>query len=370
MAPLIRFARWISYLTAIALIWCLPLFAQAPPTGKSFILGKITVKGSSRFTPEQITAAGGLKRGQQLDLNGIDAAAERISETGAIAQIGYSYSFTGDIIAIEFQITDAARFLPCSYDNFVWFKDADLTDAVRHEVPLYDGSLPVGGEMSAQVSTALEHFLQEHKISGTVAATMTGKLGGPVSGYTLQVSGVSMPVVNIQVSGGPLGLELLGRATRMHLGTDYSRTLESGSGEFGLMEAYRNEGYLQTKFSAGRISLKDPQGVDASAGIIVSYDVSPGPLYNWNGVSWSGNQTLPEGELTKVLQFKIGDIARQDKVNMGWVAVQDAYKNLGYLQIQVEGKPEFDAAQHQVLFHAAIGDNSPLPASPSPWRQN
>jgi outer membrane protein assembly factor BamA len=147
---------------------------------------------------------------------------------------------------------------------------------------------------------------------------------------------------------------VLGRATRIHLGVDYSRTLANGSGEFGLIDAYQNEAYLQTKLSAGRISLKDPQGVDASAGIIVSYVVSPGPLYNWNGVSWSGNQTLPEGDLTKLLQFKIGEIARQDKVNMGWAAVQDAYKKLGYLQIQVVEKPEFDAAQHQVLFHAAI----------------
>ena len=341
-------------LAAITLVASLPLSAQTSAGVKSYTLAKVTVRGPSHFTSEQIAAAGGLRKGQQIDLAGVDAAADRLFKTGAIAKIGYSYSSVGNSMSVEFQITDASRFLPCLYDNFVWFADADLTAAVRHEVPLYDGSVPVGGEMVTQVSTALEHFLQEHKKPGTVTATMTGTLGGPISGYTLQVTGVSMPVVAIDVSGGSIGPEALSKATHLLIGKDYSRTLARGSGQLGLTEIYQDEGYLQAQFSEPQISLKDPQGSDASAGITIKYDVTPGPIYNWSGVSWNGNQSLPDADLTKLLEFKAGDIARRDKLELGWMAIKHAYGRMGYLEARTGSKPEFDPAHHQVHFEATV----------------
>ena len=112
-------------LAAITLVASLPLSAQTSAGVKSYTLAKVTVRGPSHFTSEQIAAAGGLRKGQQIDLAGVDAAADRLFKTGAIAKIGYSYSSVGNSMSVEFQITDASRFLPCLYDNFVWFADAE-----------------------------------------------------------------------------------------------------------------------------------------------------------------------------------------------------------------------------------------------------
>ncbi len=354
MYPFFRFLRLASGLASLAFLAGMQVCAQGPSTGKSYTLSKMSVKGSNRYGPEDIFAAGGLKKGQQIDLVGLEAAASQILKTGALSKIGYSYSFAGDSISVEFQVSDAEKFLPCLYDNFVWFSDSELTSAVHREVPLFDGSAPVGGDMVTQITSALERFLKAHKITGTVTATMSGKLGSEITGYTLEVIGVPMPVVSIGVTGGPLGPGILTPATQMHIGPDFSRTLASGSGRYGLMEAYRNEGYLQVKFTEPKITLKDPQGFDSSAGIIVNFDVTSGPLYNWNGAIWSGNRSLQNADLERSVQLKIGDIVRQNKVKEGWVSVYDSYGRLGYLEAQLKEVPEFDAAQHQVQFKVSI----------------
>src|SRR5580704_5803122 len=186
----IRFFRAVAGIASIALITVANGYSQAPAGSKTYTLAKVSVSGSSRYKADDIFGTGGLRKGQKIDLAGLDAAASQILKTGAITKIGYSYALNGDSISVDFQVTDAGQFLPCLYDNFVWFSDSELTAAVHKDVPLFDGSAPIGGEMVAQVTAALESFLHAHKISGTVTSTMNGRLGGDASGYTLQVTGV------------------------------------------------------------------------------------------------------------------------------------------------------------------------------------
>src|ERR1700689_5356479 len=112
MTSLFRFPRFTCVLTTIALLSCMHVGAQTAPKGKTYTLANLTVKGPSHFGADEIAAAGGLKKGQQVDLPRIDAAADRIFKTEAIAKIGYSYTFAGDSIFVEFQVSDASRFLP------------------------------------------------------------------------------------------------------------------------------------------------------------------------------------------------------------------------------------------------------------------
>jgi outer membrane protein assembly factor BamA len=214
--------------------------------------------------------------------------------------------------------------------------------------------LPIGGDLSAKVTEALERFLQEHSIKASVIATMTGSLGGPAGGYDLRVSGISIPVVAVNVKGGPLGPEALAKATHVLSLSDYSRSVARGAGQSGLTDAYQDEGYLQAKFSDPQVAMKDPQDRDASLGVALTYSVAPGPQYLSNGVTWAGNGSVPESELAALMEVKPGDVARRDKLNWSWVAVQDRFGKDGYLATQVQVSPEFDAPKNQVHFQAKV----------------
>ena len=341
-------------MAAVLLIAGTPLISQTSSGAKTYTLGGVTISGAKRFTREQIVAASGLKKGQQVDVARIDAAADRLFKTGALAKIGYTYRLTGVSIDVQFSLVETSKFLPCTYDNFVWFRDEELIAAARQTVPLFDGALPIGGDLATQVPDALDHFLQEHSIKGSVIATLNGALGQTPSNYDLRISNVSIPVTEVNVKGGPLTPESLANATRPLKIVDYSRSVARGAGQSGLTETYQDEGYLQAKFSEPHVEMKDPQRHDASLGVTLNYDVVPGPQYHLNGITWSGNQAIPETELAKLMEVKPGDVARRDKLNWSWVAVHDRYGKDGYLAARVEATPEFDAARNQVHFQAKI----------------
>jgi outer membrane protein insertion porin family len=345
--------RGIWLLVCALLLACGPLGAQA---GKSYTLGAVTVSGARRFSLEQLVLASGLKKGQQIDVPGIDAAADRLFKTGALASISYTYRLAGAVIDVQFKLSEASKFLPCTFENFVWFRDEELVAAVRQQIPLFDGSLPISGDLPATVPETLDRFLREHGIKGSVIATLSGKLGEQPTKYDLRVSEISIPVNSISIRGGLLTPEALAKATHVLSLSDYSRSVARGVGQSVLTETYEDEGYLQAKFSDPQVVMKDPQGHDASLGVTLTYDVIPGAQYHSSGVTWNGNQALSAADLSKLMEVQPGDVARRDKLTWSWIAVHDSYGKDGYLAANVEATPEFDAAQGQVHFQAKIAE--------------
>lgn len=328
--------------------------AQNPPV-KSYTLSKVKVVGSKRFTEAQITVAAGLRLGQSLDVKGLDAAAARLYQSGALSKVRYSFNFNAESLIVEFQVTDASQFVPCTYDNFVWFQDSDLNAAVQKTVPLYDGNVPEGGDMTQQVTSALENFIHAHKIPGTVVATPTSAgIGAKISGFGLSISDISIPIKNVEITGGPLDAQALANATRPLRLANYSRSFVRNVAATGMTEAYQDQGYLQARFSEPRITLKDLQASDASQGVAVMFTVTPGPLYNWNGVEWDGNQSIVPSELTGLVGMNNGEIARRDKTLEGWAAVRKAYDKIGHITAFLRPTPQFDAAQHLVHYQVLV----------------
>src|SRR5580704_507085 len=88
------------------------LCAQPDQSGKTFTLSGVSISGAKRFTPEQLVSASGLKKGQQIDLPGIDAAADRLFKTGALASISYTYRMAGTSMEVQFKLAEAAKFVP------------------------------------------------------------------------------------------------------------------------------------------------------------------------------------------------------------------------------------------------------------------
>src|SRR5215467_14481416 len=105
---------------ALILALCASSVAQ---TGiQSFKLNKVSSSGSKRFTEADIVAATGLKTGATITADDLKRAADRLAQSGAFSQV--NYRFSGD--AAQFELVDAAQFLPVTFENFIWFSDADL----------------------------------------------------------------------------------------------------------------------------------------------------------------------------------------------------------------------------------------------------
>jgi hypothetical protein len=330
------------------------LYAQNSSSEKLYTLRKVVFTGSERFTQEQLLAASGLHIGQKLTLQGVDDASGRLFATGILSKIGYSFNSLGDSIDVTFPLADASKFLPCHYDNFVWFSDAELTAAVEKEVPLFDGFIPEGGNMGERVDAALDHFLAAHKISGSTVITPEGGIGQPLGAFRAAIGGILIPVIAVNVTGGPLGQDALAITEKLLLRGNYSAASAHAAAIGGFAESYRDEGYLDVRFAEPVMTMKDPQRTDASQGISLAYTVDPGVLFTWSGADWSGNQILKELDLTNLTGMKPGEPARRKKITDGWSAVNDAYGHIGYILARVTPVQQLDRTQHQVHYHVTV----------------
>jgi outer membrane protein assembly factor BamA len=327
---------------------------QGAATGGPTI-GQIHVTGNHRFSAGQIIAASGLRQGAPASQRALEQAASRLSQTGAFSDVGYQYRALGETWDAEFQVAEAPRFVPCTFDNFLWFSDAELLSAVSRDVPLFDGFLPEGGGMQQEVTAALDKWLRAHQIPGsTIVRPVVDFYRHKLTGYLLRVTGVPMPVVEVQVAGGPFDAAAIRQVARGILDADYSRHSTQEWQQTALVEAFQNEGYLQPRFSEPVVAPRDASGKDLARGVNIKFTATPGPRYSWAGVLWEGNQALSVPELTKLLKLSPGQIARRDKTLQGWDAVHQDYGHRGYLTADVKAVPNYDDRAATVRYDVQI----------------
>ena len=137
-----------------------------PPSAYKLIAVKVT--GSKRFTPEEIATASGLPVGTIAHEEDFKKAARQLGETGAFGSIAYTFSYSSAGTKLEFQVTDADKFVPARFTDFVWFTDEELHRKVHERVPLFKGELPTNGRLPDQVSDVLQALLVENGIPGLV----------------------------------------------------------------------------------------------------------------------------------------------------------------------------------------------------------
>jgi len=345
-------------LAAILLLRVAPLPAQEGEAASGPKIERIQIQGYRRFSSEDLAAVLGLRLGQAVNDSLLNAAASRLAQTGAFRDVSYEFSRRGDGWSVRFVVVEFPEFLPCVFDNLLWFEDADLIAAARARVSLFNGLLPEGNTaMQDQVIAALQQFLDAHHVAGSVAITPISRgLGAKPESYSIHVTDVPMPVLRVEVKGGPPDAVALGEATRGLVGSDYSRHFAVRVAETALTEAYQDEGYLQPKFSEPMPSFQDPAGKDASQGVIVRYLVTPGLRYSWAGVGWSGNHALTAEELTKLVAVLPGELARRNRTLAGWDEVREAFAHKGYITARLDPVPQFDDQTASVRFEVNLAE--------------
>src|SRR5579862_2010520 len=138
--------------------------AQAPP---SSVIAEIHATGSNHYADEQVAAACGLKPGDAVTLEQLQAAADRLAQLGVFSKVNYRFATRGDKIVLEFQLADAPT-VPVTFDNFPWFTDEELAAAIRQAVPFFDGTAPGDGGIVDTITAAISNQLEARHISGKV----------------------------------------------------------------------------------------------------------------------------------------------------------------------------------------------------------
>lgn len=327
---------------------------QAPP--KSWKLAKVEAPNVRRFTPEQVLTLSGLQLGQTVDLDAVDAGMTRLAGTGYFTRVSYRYNYVGDQLTVTFNLEEAKWNVPVVFDNFVWFSDEELTNAVRQAVPNFDGTAPTSGGTVETITSVLERLLKEKKIEGHVDYVPAFTQSGESLGHVFSVKDVTLPICAVSFSGASAVSESdLIKKSKPLIKADYSRSYVADFVKDNLAPVYRERGYLKARFSEAQARREDG---DCKNGVHVTLAVTEGDVYTWDKVEWSGNTAFANTMLDGRLAMQTGEVANGLKIDEGFKTIKTDYGKKGYILSKITPAASFDDANHRISYRVTIDEGA------------
>lgn len=349
--PVFRAEYLYSMQRIVLLLVCLlPALAGA---ADRYNLARVLVTGSERYREEDLVRATGLAVNTQVTSDDLQNAANRLGNSGAFSSVQFLFKPAIGTKGVEadFQVADAEKFLPAVFENFVWFSETELQEAVHQAVPLYNGQLPTSGSMSDEVSAALARFLASKDLPSDVSYMLSAEFGQLPTAYKFKVADANLRVRDVTLAGaGHMLPEQWTRAVAPLKGTLYLRSDVAKVLEKNLVPIYRQHGYL--KFAIAeikpRIAAKDEVAVEVS--------VSEGNQYRLTGFSWSGNTLISGDELSKQVTIKTGDPVNGPQLEHDLAQARKLFGKFGREGVTIQPVPAFSANEVTYTFEVKEGD--------------
>ncbi len=348
----------------------------APLPDSAYKLISVEVTGSQRFTSADVAAASGLPVGTVAHEEDFKKAARQLGESGAFSDISYKFSYSAAGTKLEFQVTDADKFVPARFSDFVWFTDDELRQKVHQRVPLFNGDLPVSGRLPDEVSDVLQAMLVERGIPGIVefarnapsaprTANDQPESAEQVQSIDYNVTGVSIRIHRAEFPGaGAAELPLLQAAAERLTGREYSRAYMSSFVERSVLPIFREHGYLKATCGVAQpkvvtVATSEPsEHTQPPTYVEVTFPVTPGIAYKLTGVEWSGNKEFSSDALQPLLHAKLGQPADTMRLDDDLRAVQELYGSRGYVTTAIKANAAFDDAAGTVAYHLEVTEGA------------
>ena len=329
------------------------------------ILIQVKVKGTTRYTPEDVLAASALRIGVAASEDDFRKAAKELTDSGAFRDVAYSYSYSSAGTKLDLQLTDSQPFLPVRFDDFVWFTDDQLRQKTHERVPLFKGELPISGRLPEQVSDVLQALLVESNVPGHVDYLRNTGSNGKIESINYSVSDLLIRVRKIEFTGaGPSELPLLEAAARRLPDPEYSRNRINLFAEHQLLSVYHARGYLKASFSQPQPKVVRQGGGDPGDDsrnltvVDVTLGVDPGPQYKLVRIEWSGNQEFATEKLQGLIHAHPGAPADAVQLAADVEEVRNLYGSHGYLNATVKLEPQLDDAAATAIYHLAVREDN------------
>jgi outer membrane protein insertion porin family len=346
-----RSVRFLSYIILSVFVVGGPtVVAQEGQVAKGTRLSRIEFVGLQSRTQDEAMAASGLKVGQEIDIPTLDAAAQRLLDSGLFKGLSYRLRTNADQAVVIFKVEEDTRAAErVVFDNFVWFSDEELMNAVRAQVPAYDGTAPDSAVNG--ITRALRQLLQERKIAGSVEYMLSDTSGKME--HVFSVEGAKIPICAIHYTGATAVQEdELVRNSKPLMAEDYRQSFVLAFAKANLIPIYRERGHLRARFQPPQA--KQEAGGKCKDGVAVTVGVEEGLVYSWDKAEWSGNAALTAAELEAALGMKAGELANGLKIDKGINSVLRAYGSKGYLTARVRPTPSFEDTNRRVSFRMEI----------------
>jgi outer membrane protein assembly factor BamA len=341
------------------LVWFLlawpqnPAFAQTGETPTA-TLKAVHADNLKHLSEPQVITLSGLRVGGAAGKPDLQAAADRLVQTGLFSDVNYVFQSREDGLYLTFKLVEAPRIL-VYFDNFPWFADSELADAIRKTLPFYDGTLPEGGSTVDQVSSALTDLVASRGMQTAVEHQVIANPLGEGTVQEFRIADVVLQISKLEFGDPALASS---KALQQHLGEIQGKTYSRMAVDLFLAEQvkpiYLEQGFLRVKLGPPEIRLSGNPNQKLPDHIPVFVPVTPGSVYKVKSAQWIGNTLLSVFTLNGLMGVKPGAIANGMAIEGGWDRIREEYAHHGYLDANVEPLAEFDDQGHTVTYIVTI----------------
>ncbi|MBS1814599.1 MAG: hypothetical protein JSS87_06970 [Acidobacteria bacterium] len=304
------------------------------------------------YTDAQLIASSGMKVGQPFTVADLQKAAQTMIDSGAFEQLEPTLEGPFKAITVTFKLKPVAKekFLPATFENFVWFTPAELSEGLHKRVPLYANGIPEAGNLSEQVRKALVEMLAEKGVANAEVSALEQEPSAalPTSAWSYSVTKPAVMLAGVSLNG--VSADMTPKVN------DYLRTIvgkpyQEGHGadtDDMILGIYRDEGYLDAKVeNLQRVPTKSASG---DLDIKLTGTVVPGEVYHVKSIEWKETPELSSAEFEKANPLHAGDVAARKQLRVSVRMIKDAYKHHGYLFVAVDPHTTRDSATHTVTY--------------------
>lgn len=354
--PIVSFCFVLVLLLSIALPAQMHQHSPKDHRPSAYKLVSIKVTGTKRYKAEDVIRATGLQLGQVVHKEDLEDVVRLLGESGAFTDILYSLEFDRAGTKLELTVRNSKKFVPVNFDNLVWFSSQELFNKLHASVPLFDGEVPVTGQMVNQISDALQALLDEKKVMGQVGARRIPD-NGSIEAFTFTVTGLHITIRNIEFSGADTAdLALLVATAKRLQGAEYVLPTLRTMADKNFLPVFRERSYLKA-------AIGDPQAhvvstEDEHVLVDVTFPVHPGEQYQVSGLEIAGCKAVPEDTLRSLIHVKAGGTANPIQLEKDLESIKQLYGTRGFVAANVTLESRADDSRPTVQYVVRISEGA------------
>lgn len=319
---------------------------------QQYTVKNIVFDGKTPYSQAALEAASGLKPGDVISKTELQAASQRLNDTGAFDDLQSTLDGPVKAISVIFKVkaADPSHILTATFDNFVWFQPEELPAELQKLVPLFNGTVPEAGNQQDAIVAALKKLLSEKGVDATV--TCDPLAPSPSQPLRLAEFRVSKPQVlfhSLTLNGvNPPFSDQLSTLTTKAPGKAYVEGLVPFSLSSAVLAVYQNAGYQDSKLTS--LTRKIAASTGSQADVDVSATVEPGDVYHLSKLEWPGSPMMSAEGFAADADLHPGDVASRKALLSSLGKLESAYRNKGYMDVVVTATPQLDTSAHTVAF--------------------
>src|SRR6266849_4029213 len=293
--------RNVSIAFSLAAAFAISTQAQTAPVTPAATapLREIHADGLKSLPEPRVAALSGLQTGAQVGKDDLQAAADKLVQSGLFSKVRYTFQSRIDGVAVSFHVEEAPR-VPAYFDNLPWFADSELNEAIHAKLPFYDGTLPETGGVVDQAADAVAQFLITRGLQAAVEHQVVPNPFGDGSVQLFRINADALRIATVEFSDPALNSSQTVRQELPELlGKPYSRTAIDMFLTEQIRPTFLQKGFLRAKLGPPEVRLTGNPNKKLPVQIPVYVPINPGAIFRWKGAEWSGNEVLSSITLTK-----------------------------------------------------------------------